>query len=130
MDELNVVEIDDKTWEQFVEESSKPVFVMFYSPNCSFCEFMEPYFINYAQEFKNKAVFARMDVVANPWTAERYRIQNTPTFKSFCHGKPVWEQVGELDLSMLKTAIENIINYGEECIRKSTPIGQNITGYM
>lgn len=64
MDELNVVEIDDKTWEQFVEESSKPVFVMFYSPNCSFCEFMEPYFINYAQEFKNKAVFARMDVVA------------------------------------------------------------------
>jgi hypothetical protein len=31
---------------------------------------------------------------------------------------------------MLKTAVENIINYGEECIRKSTPVGQDITGYM
>ena len=130
MDELSLVEIDDKTWEQFVEESSKPVIVMFYSPNCSFCEYIEPYFTNYTHEFKNKAIFARMNVVANQWTAERYRIQHTPTFKSFCHGRPVWEQVGGIDISILKTAIENIISYGEECIRKSTPIGQSITGYM
>ncbi|RPJ78482.1 MAG: thioredoxin [Alphaproteobacteria bacterium] len=130
MDEVNVVEVDDKNWEHLVEKSLKPVIVMFYSPRCSFCEFMEPYFINFAQEFENEAVFARMNVVANPWTAERYKIQHTPTFKSFCHGRPVWEQVGGVDLSMLKTAIENIINYGEECIRKSTLIGQNITGYM
>jgi thiol-disulfide isomerase/thioredoxin len=123
-----VVEINDKTWEQMVEKSSKPVIVMFYSPKCSYCEFMEPYFINYAKDFKNSAVFARINTVANSWTVERYRVQHTPTFKSFCHGRPVWEQVGG-DPSVLKTAIENIINYGEECIRKSTPVGQNITGY-
>jgi thioredoxin 1 len=119
MDEVNVVEVDDKTWEQLVEKSSKPVIVMFYSPECSFCEYMEPYFIGYAQEFENKAIFALMNVLANSWTTERYRIQHTPTFKSFCHGIPVWEQVGGIDLSMLKTAIENIIIYGEECIKKS-----------
>ena len=125
-----MVEVDDKTWEQFVEESSKPVIVMFYSPNCSFCEYMEPYFINYAQEFKNQAVFARMNIETNPWTAERYGVQGTPTFKFFCHGKPVWEQVGQIYPSILKTALEDMINYGEECIKKSTPIGQNITGYV
>jgi len=130
LNEFDLVEIDDKTWEQLVEDSSKPVIVMFYSPECSFCEVMETYFANYSQQFKNLAVFARMDIVANPWTAERYGVQSTPTLKSFCHGRPVWEQVGEIDSSMLKTAIENIINYGEECIRKSTPVGQNITGYM
>ena len=130
MDEFNVVEIEDKTWEQLVEESSKPVIVMFYSPECSFCDFMKSYFIKYAQDFKNSAVFARMNIVTNNWTAERYKVQHTPTFKSFCHGRPVWEQVGGIDPSILKTEIENIINYGEECIRKSTPVGQNITGYM
>jgi len=128
--EFNVVEIDDTTWEHLVEESSKPVIVMFYSLACPFCEAMEPYFENFAQEFKNSAVFARMNIVKNPWTEERYGVQGTPTFKSFCHGRPVWEQVGEIDPFILKTAVENMINYGEDCIRKSTPVGQTITGYM
>ena len=130
MNESNVIEIDDAIWEQIVEQSSKPVIVMFYSPECPFCEAMEPHFEKYAHEFKNLAVFARINIVINTWTSERYSVHSTPTFKSFCHGKPVWEQVGEIDPSILKTAIENIINYGEDCIRKSTPVGQSITGYI
>ena len=102
---------------------------MFYSPVCPFCEAMGPYFENFAQEFKDSAVFARMNIVKNPWTEERYGVQGTPTFKSFCHGRPLWEQVGEIDPFILKTAVENMINYGEDCIRKSTPVGQDITGY-
>ncbi len=89
-----------------------------------------PYFENFAQEFKNSAVFARMNIIKNPWTGERYGVQGTPTFKSFCRGRPVWEQVGEIDPFILKTAVENMIIYGEDCIRKSTPVGQTITGYM
>ena len=65
-------------WEQIVEESSKPVIVMFYSPECPFCKAMEPYFMNYAQEFNNSAVFARINIVTNPWTSERYGIQALP----------------------------------------------------
>jgi len=125
-----VIEIDDTIWEQIVEKSSKPVIVMFYSPECPFCKVMDPHFVKYAQEFNDSVVFTRMNIVINPWTSERYGVQSTPTFKSFCHGKPVWEQVGEIDPSMLKTAIENIIKYGEDCIRKSTPVGQSITGYI
>ena len=130
MNESDIVEIDDSTWEQLVEKSSKPVIVMFYSPACPFCEVMMPYFVSYAQEFKNAAFFARINIVTNPWTAERYGVQGTPTFKSFCRGRPVWEQVGEINPSILKTAVENKVNYGEDCIRKSTPVGQSITGYM
>jgi thiol-disulfide isomerase/thioredoxin len=129
LNELNVIEIDDKNWEEIVERSSKPAIVMFYGPECPYCEVMMPVFTNYAQEFKNAAIFARVNIITNPWTAERYRIRGTPTFKSFCHGRPLWEQVGEINPSMLKTAVENTVNYGEECIRKSTPVGQDITGY-
>lgn len=129
MNGSNVMEIGDMTWGEVVESSKKPVIVMFYSQTCPYCKAMEPYFINYANEFKSSAVFARMNIETSPRTVERFGVQGTPTFKFFCHGRPVWEQVGQVYPSILKTAVEDMINSGEECIRKSTPIGQDITGY-
>ena len=129
MDENNVIEIEDATWGQRVEGSEKPVVVMFYSPACPYCKAMEPYFAEYAKEYRASAVFARLNVATNPWTAERYGVQGTPTFKFLCHGKPVWEQVGQIYPSILKNAVRDMVQHGEECIRKSTPIGQDITGY-
>lgn len=129
MNGTSVVEINDMTWGQMVEESSKPVVVMFYSPTCPYCKAMEPYFADYAQQFKSTVTFARFDIASNPWTTERYGIMGTPTFKFFCHGRPVWEQVGEIYPTILKNALENMVNYGEECVKKSTPRGQDITGY-
>ena len=129
MDENNVIEIEDATWGQQVEDSKKPVIVMFYSPACPYCKAMEPYFVEYAKEYRDSAVFARLNVATNLWTAERYGVQGTPTFKFFCHGKPVWEQVGQIYPSILKNAVRDMVQHGEECIRKSTPIGQDITGY-
>ncbi len=72
-----VIEADDRTWEKTVEKGSKPVAVMFYSPTCAFCHQMEPYFRNYAGEYKDSVVFVRMDIMANQWTAERYGIRST-----------------------------------------------------
>ena len=57
----NVIEIEDMNWESG-RNSKKPVIVMFYSPTCPYCKAMEPYFVNYAQEFKNSAVFARINI--------------------------------------------------------------------
>jgi thiol-disulfide isomerase/thioredoxin len=130
LDGSNIIEIEDATWGQQVESSGKPVVVMFYSPACPYCKAMEPYFEEYAKEYRASAVFARINIAANPWTAERYGIQGTPTFKFFCHGRPVWEQVGQIYPSILKNAVRDMVQYGEECIRKSTPIGQDITGYV
>ncbi|MDD3248544.1 MAG: thioredoxin family protein [Methanosarcina sp.] len=129
MNESNVIEIEDATWGQQVEDSKKHVIVMFYSPACPYCKAMEPYFVDYAKEYRASVVFARLNVATNPWTAERYGVQGTPTFKFFCHGKPVWEQVGQIYPSILKNAIRDMAQYGEECIRKTTPVGQDITGY-
>jgi thioredoxin-like negative regulator of GroEL len=125
-----VIEVEDMIWGEVVESSKKPVIVMFYSPACPYCKAMGPFFMNYSREFKNSAVFARINIETNPWTVERYGVQGTPTFKFFCQGRPVWEQVGQVYPSILKSAVEEMINYGEECIRKSTPIGQDITGYV
>ena len=129
MTEEPLVEVDDLIWEKTVEKGTKPVAVMFYSPACAFCHQMEPYFKSYAEEFKNSVVFAKINIVTNQWTAERYGVRSTPTFKFFCDGKAVQEMVGAVYPVLLKKMVEEVLVHGKECAKNSTVIDYEITGY-
>ncbi len=72
MNGSSIIEFEDMTWSQQVEDSKKPVVVMFYSPACPYCKAMEPYFEEYAKEYGSSAVFGRINIATNPWTAEKY----------------------------------------------------------
>jgi thiol-disulfide isomerase/thioredoxin len=123
------VELTDLNWEQFVEKSERPVAVMFYSPACAFCRQMEPYFREYAMEYRDTVRFARLNIMTNSWTPDRYGIRSTPTFKFFCEGKPVREMVGAVYPALLKKMVEEVLVHGKECARNSTAIDYEITGY-
>jgi thioredoxin 1 len=125
----NLVEVNDQTWEKTVEKGKIPVAVMFYSPTCTFCHQMEPYFRTYAKEFKGTVLFARLNVMLSQWTAERYGVLSTPTFKFFCDGKPVQEMVGAIYPALLKRAVDEVLVHGKECAKNSTAIDYEITGY-
>jgi len=129
MEEDPLVEGNDLIWENTVEKEEKPVAVMFYSPTCAYCHQMEPYFKSYAQEFRDSVIFVRMNIVANQWTAERYGVRSTPTFKFFCNGKPVQEMVGAIYPALLKKMIDEVLIHGKECAKNSTPVNYDITGY-
>ncbi len=124
-----LLEATDLTWEKSVEKATKPVAVMFYSPTCAFCHQMEPYFRNYAAEYRDSVVFVRMNIMASPWTAERYGVRSTPTFKFFCDGKPVQEMVGAVYPALLKKMVDEVLVHGKECAKNSTAIDYEITGY-
>ena len=124
-----LIELTDLNWEQTVEKSGRPVAVMFYSPTCAFCHQMEPYFRNYAREYKDTVQFARLDIMTSLWTAERYGIRSTPTFKFFCQGKPVQELVGAVYPALLKKMVDDVLLHGRECAKNSTTIDYEITGY-
>jgi len=124
-----LTELTDLTWERTVERSSRPVAVMFYSPACVFCHQMDPYFRNYARDYKDSIQFARLNIMTSPWTAERYGIRSTPTFKFFCEGKPVQEMVGAVYPALLKKMVDEVLVHGRECAKNSTAIDYEITGY-
>jgi len=124
-----LIELTDLTWEHLVERSDKPVLVMFYSPTCPYCHTMEPYFRQYAGEYEGLVSFARIDITLSPWTAERYGVRSTPTFKMFCSGKPFQELVGAVYPALLKRMVDEGLASGAECIAKSTTINYDITGY-
>ena len=102
---------------------------MFYSPTCAFCHQMEPYFKSYAVEYRDSVVFVRINIMTNQWTAERYGVRSTPTFKFFCEGKPVQEMVGAIYPALLKKMVDEVLVHGKECAKNSTTINYDITGY-
>jgi thioredoxin 1 len=124
-----LIETDDLSWEKTVEKGAKPVAVMFYSPTCAFCHQMEPYFRDYAVEYRDSVIFVRINIMTNQWTAERYGVRSSPTFKFFCDGKPVQEMVGAINPALLKNMIDDVLVHGKECAKKSTTINYDITGY-
>jgi thioredoxin 1 len=128
MDERSAIELDDLNWEKLVEKEGKPMVVMFHSPSCPHCLAMIPYFEKYADEFRGRISFARIDANRNPYAVSRYGVMATPTFKFFCSGRPVQEIVGEIYPTLLKKITEDALEYGSSCASKSTPIDFNI-GY-
>jgi thiol-disulfide isomerase/thioredoxin len=124
-----VIELQVDSWEKTVEKATKPVAVMFYSPNCPHCHTMDPYFSEYAEEFKKSMLFARLDVTRNIEIAGRYGVMGTPSFKFFCHGRPVQELVGEVYPPLLKRTAEEVLRDGAKCVASSTTIDYGITGY-
>ena len=123
------VEVNDQLWEHIVEKSERPVAVMFYSTTCPYCRVIEPYFVTYAKEFKESVLFVRLNIMTSMWTAERYGIRGTPTFKFFCGGKPVFEIVGAVFPVILKKMVEDVLVHGKECANQVTEINYEITGY-
>jgi thiol-disulfide isomerase/thioredoxin len=115
-----IIELSESEWEKNVEKGDKPVFVMFYGPTCPYCNQMEPYFNEYAKEFKKKILFARVNVTNNPTIISRYGIMGTPTFKYFCKGHPIKEISGAIYPSLLKKTIQEGLNHGEKCQQKTT----------
>lgn len=124
-----LIDLDDHQWETVVEKGTMPVAVMFYSPTCMFCHQMEPTFREFAREYHDVIIFVRLNITTNLWTAERYGVRSTPTFKFFCGGKPVQELVGAVYPALLKKIIEDVILHGKECALNSTTIKYEITGY-
>lgn len=124
-----IYELSDINWEKVIEKSKKPVIVNFFSEGCPHCKTMMPYFEKFSKEFSEKVVFGRLDIEKNVWIRDCYGIMSTPTFKYFCGGKPVGEIVGAVYPIMLKKMIEDMIEHGEECAKKSSAIEYEITGY-
>ncbi|WP_298667013.1 co-chaperone YbbN [uncultured Methanofollis sp.] len=124
-----LVEVTDTTWEREIERGKGPAVVMFYSPACPFCKQIEPFFRQFAGEYEGRVLFARLNVMGNAWTVERYAVRQTPSFLFFCGGKAVQQVVGAAFPALLKKTIGDFLVHGEGCARSSTEIDYDISGY-
>ena len=125
----NLIELDDGNWEEKIEKSDTPCVVMFSSPACPYCHQMKPDFEKFANEYKHKINFAEVDISKSPTIANRYGVMGTPTFKFFCHGKPVYELVGAVNPHMIKKAVEDTLEHGTACVNSATWEAPEVSPY-
>ncbi|KAF8819132.1 protein disulfide isomerase [Cardiosporidium cionae] len=84
-DKTNVVELEEEEFSEYIASNS-PVLVMFYSPQCGFCQKMKPDFENAAIELSKLGAagkLAKVDGTENRELISKHGIQGYPSLKLF-----------------------------------------------
>jgi thioredoxin 1 len=100
------INITDNNFEEVVLKSNKPVLVDFWATWCGPCLMMAPVVDELAGDYAEKAVIAKLDVDANPVTAQKFGIRSIPTMLVFKDGKMVDKLIGASPKNTLKTKLD------------------------
>jgi thioredoxin-like negative regulator of GroEL len=125
----NIVELNDDSFDDTVNESDKLIIVEFYTTTCPNCAAIAPVYATMSQELEKEAVFAKINVEVNTKIATRFGIMGVPTFKFFCKNQPIGGIVGSVNATMLRNTIKDYVRHRLECVNKSTPIVFEMDGY-
>ena len=90
----NTVDVTDDTFDSDVLKSDKTVVVDFWAEWCGPCKMVAPVLDEIAGENEDKITVAKLDIDANPKTAQDYQVMSIPTMIVFQDGKPVKQIVG------------------------------------
>ncbi len=94
--------------------------VIFYLPTCIHCKNIFPYFKEFAEKYQDQCLFSMINVGENSWTAERYAVEDTPTFQFLCGGRSVNMIAGAPTPAVLENGIKDFAEHGEKCVTSST----------
>ncbi len=84
----------DANFEAEVLKSDKPVLVDFFADWCGPCKMQGPIVAEVAEEIGSVAKVGKLDVDANPETAQKFEVMSIPTLIIFKGGKAVETMVG------------------------------------
>ncbi|MBZ4522582.1 thioredoxin [Mycobacterium avium] len=88
------IEVSDASFSTDVLASNKPVLVDFWATWCGPCKMVAPVLEEIASEHGDHLTVAKLDVDANPETAQNFQVVSIPTLILFKDGQPVKRIVG------------------------------------
>lgn len=85
----SVIELNDQSFAQEVENGTGLVLVDFWAPWCGPCRVVAPIVERLAERYQGRVRFAKLNVDEAPQTAAQYGIASIPTLAIFRDGEPV-----------------------------------------
>jgi len=115
------VDVTDATFESAVIERSRsvPVVVDFWAAWCGPCRMLTPVLEREVARRDGAVELAKLDVDANPGTANSYRIQGIPAVKAFRDGRVVAEFVGAQPATAVWRFLDSLVPSQAELLARN-----------
>lgn len=104
-----MMEITQKNFEENVLKNKKLVLVDFWAPWCQPCLMLAPVLEKVEKEFKDKIIFAKMNVENAPEVGQKFGIMGIPCLLLFKNGEEEGRITGFHQEAELKKQIENLL---------------------
>jgi len=95
------IELDDRSFDAFVRQSTLPVLVDFWAPWCGPCRQMAPQFEAAARQLKGRALLVKVNSDDSPQTSARFAIRSIPTLVRLQGGVEQQRQSGALPAAQI-----------------------------
>lgn len=128
-----MIELTDQNFEETISKSDKPVLVDFWAQWCMPCFVLSPILEKLAEEYRDKFIFAKVNLDTAPLAAQKYSIERIPTVILFKWGKPIsgflsvrpepvirqWLEENQKVINQVMKKIEEIIKNYEDYAQKN-----------
>ncbi|MBU6270969.1 MAG: thioredoxin TrxA [Betaproteobacteria bacterium] len=104
---MSITHVSDKSFEQDVLKSDKPVLVDYWAPWCGPCKQIAPILEELSRDYDGRVQIAKIDVDDNPETATRYGIRGIPSLLLYKGGEVVATKVGAVSKSQLAQFLDS-----------------------
>ena len=103
------LKVTDRTFDAEVLQSKIPVLVDYWADWCHPCHIMAPVLEELAADLAGTARVAKLDVDANPETANRFGIRSIPTLLFFQDGQVIDRAIGVVPKQELADKISSLL---------------------